>query len=145
MSTSRERSILRPTVREEVEEELSFHLEMRVRELVAGGMSEAAARAQALRTFGDLAGVQAECRRLGERRERGRRRSELVAELWQDLRFGVRHLRRAPTFAAIASRPRWPRRCERTSSSRPRRGRGRASHPRPPAGRRPWPSVMSNR
>ncbi|HXT49672.1 MAG TPA: ABC transporter permease [Thermoanaerobaculia bacterium] len=102
MSASRERSVLRPTVREEVEEELSFHLEMRVRELVAGGLSEKAARAQALRTFGDLAGVQAECRRLGERRERGRRRGELFAELWQDLRFGVRHLRRAPTFAAIA-------------------------------------------
>lgn len=102
MSTPRERSILRPTVRQEVEEELSFHLEMRIRELMAGGMSETAARAQALRAFGDLAGVQAECRRLGERRERGRRRSELLAELWQDLRFGLRHLGRAPTFAAIA-------------------------------------------
>src|SRR5688500_4667173 len=92
-----------PSVPEEVEEELDFHLAMRVRELVAEGMSEAEARAEAVRRFGDLSGVKAECRRLGAERESGRRRGELLSELRQDLVFGVRQLRRAPGFTAVAT------------------------------------------
>src|SRR5438552_3519780 len=75
-----QRPILPPTVRQEVEEELSFHLAMRVRQLMAEeGLSERQARAEALRRFGDLARVGAECRRFGEERERRRRRVELLA------------------------------------------------------------------
>jgi putative ABC transport system permease protein len=99
---SEEHPILRPTVRDEVQEELTFHVEMRVRQLKEQGMSEREARAEALRRFGDLAGVGAECRRLGEVRERDRRRVELWAELRQDVRFGLRQLRRAPAFATVA-------------------------------------------
>ena len=94
---------LGPTVPEEVEEELGFHLEMRVRDLVAKGMSEAEARAEALRRFGDLSEVRSECRRLGEERESVRRRGELLAELRQDLVFGLRQLRRAPGFTVVAT------------------------------------------
>jgi hypothetical protein len=43
------------TVRGEVEEEISFHLEERTQELVARGVDPATAREQALREFGDLA------------------------------------------------------------------------------------------
>ncbi|HVS02834.1 MAG TPA: permease prefix domain 1-containing protein [Thermoanaerobaculia bacterium] len=77
----RGRPILGPSVSEEVEEELAFHLAMRVRDLVAEGMDEEETRAEALRRFGDLSAVRAACRRLGEERERGRRRLELLAEL----------------------------------------------------------------
>ncbi len=98
-----ERPILGPTVPEEVEEELAFHLAMRVRDLVAEGMSEEEARAEALRRFGDLSAVRASCRRLGEERERGRRRLEFLAELRQDLVFGWRQLRRSPGFTAVAT------------------------------------------
>ena len=37
-----------------VDEELRFHLDERARELEAGGQAPAAARAQALREFGDV-------------------------------------------------------------------------------------------
>ncbi len=94
--------VLRPRVRDEVSEELAFHLEMRTRELMRGGMDETAARAEAAGRFGDLPGVAAECRRLGEERERDMRRTEYLSELWNDLRYGARQLRRAPGFAAVA-------------------------------------------
>lgn len=94
--------VLRPRVRDEVSEELAFHLEMRTRELMREGMDEAAARAAAVGRFGNLSGVAAECRRLGEERERGMRRTEYLSELWNDLRYGVRQLRRAPGFAVVA-------------------------------------------
>jgi len=100
---SRERPVLGPTVPEEVEEELDFHLAMRIRDLVEEGMSEEEARAEALRRFGDLSGVRATCRRLGEERERDRRRVELLAELRQDLVFGWRQLRCSPGFTAVVA------------------------------------------
>ena len=97
------RPILGPSVPEEVEEELDFHLAMRIRDLVAAGMSEEEARVEALRRFGDLSAVRVACRRLGEERERGRRRIELLGELRQDLTFAWRQLRRSPGFTAVAT------------------------------------------
>jgi predicted permease len=94
--------VLRPRVRDEVSEELAFHLEMRTRELMRGGMEEAAARAEAASRFGNLSGVASECRRLGEERERVMRRTEYLSELWNDVRYGARQLRRAPGFATVA-------------------------------------------
>ncbi|MBX6332834.1 MAG: ABC transporter permease [Gemmatimonadaceae bacterium] len=96
------RWVLRPRVRDEVSEELAFHVEMRTRELVRGGMDEAAARAAAVRRFGDLSGVASERRRLAEEGEREMRRTEYLSELGSDLRYGARQLRRAPGFAAVA-------------------------------------------
>jgi putative ABC transport system permease protein len=94
--------VLRPRPRDEVAEELAFHLEMRTRELVRGGMAEAAARAAAVSRFGDLSGVASECRRLAEEREREMRRTEYLSELGSDVRYCARQLRRAPGFAAVA-------------------------------------------
>jgi hypothetical protein len=55
----------RPSVQEEVNEELAFHVAMRTRENIARGMEPEAARAAALERFGDIDGVVAACRRLG--------------------------------------------------------------------------------
>ena len=44
----------RPRVDDEVDEEVAFHLEMRTREYIAGGMDPAAARLKAERRFGDI-------------------------------------------------------------------------------------------
>src|SRR5918998_905014 len=92
----------RRSVADQVDEELDFHLEMVARDLIARGWSEPDARAEARRRFGDLAEVGAGCRKLGLEHERNVRRAEYLAELRQDVRLAVRHLRRAPAFAAVA-------------------------------------------
>jgi putative ABC transport system permease protein len=92
----------RASVGEEVDAELAFHVEMRVRELVARGMDPTAARAAAIARFGDLDAVNAECRDIGNSRERDMRRTEYFAELAHDARFAIRQLAKAPLFTAIA-------------------------------------------
>lgn len=59
------RRIMRPSVEREVNEEFSFHVDMRVRELVAQGWTEEEARAEAVRRFGDMERVKRSCRDLG--------------------------------------------------------------------------------
>jgi predicted permease len=95
----------RPSVREEVSDELEFHLAMRVRQLVAAGWSEPEARRAALRCFGSKATVAAECRAIGRARDRERRRRLMWTEWGQDLRYALRTARRTPgfTFGVIAT------------------------------------------
>ncbi len=89
-------------IRGELDEELAFHLEMRARELERTGLSPTAARAEALRRFGDLAQTRAVCTVADQRKERRMRRQDFAADLWQDVRFGMRQMRRRPAFALLA-------------------------------------------
>jgi putative ABC transport system permease protein len=95
----------RRSVRADVDEELSLHLEMRVDELIAGGMPPAGARQEALRQFGDLEATRTYCRRQDEERENVMQRALLFQDFLQDLRIGVRSLLRAPvlTLTIIAT------------------------------------------
>src|SRR5919197_1490167 len=86
----------------EVDDELAFHLEQRVRDYVARGMDPAAARAAALERFGDLGGVRSECTQLLEADRRAEARRDWLDDLRQDLRFGVRSALRAPMFSLLA-------------------------------------------
>ena len=92
----------RPRLEEEVNAELAFHVEMQIQLLLEGGMSAADARADAVRRFGDLAVVAAECRDFGRQRDRNRSRAEYMEELKQDVTFALRQLTRARGFAATA-------------------------------------------
>src|SRR5262249_34005208 len=92
----------RPNVGAEVDAELGFHVEMRTRELVARGMDPTAARAAAIARFGDFDAVNAECRHIGNSRERDMRRTEYLGELAHDARFAVRQLVKTPVFTAVA-------------------------------------------
>ena len=86
----------------EVDAELAFHLEMRIRELVEQGLPPDDARAAALARFGDVDRITETCRDLGRRRNVDMRRAEWLTELRHDLRYAVRGLRSSPGFTAVA-------------------------------------------
>jgi putative ABC transport system permease protein len=98
----RDAAFFRRPAGEQVREELAFHLEMRARELTSQGFEPEAARAEALRAFGDLQAVSAECVKLGHARDREHDRREWLDELQQDVAYAVRQLARAPAFTMIA-------------------------------------------
>ena len=83
--------ISRPSIDDEVDGELEFHLQMRVRELMAQGLSEADARRVALARFGDMKQARQELLRLGHERERRPGPGRWVSEIRQDVVFALRH------------------------------------------------------
>src|SRR6185503_5910161 len=86
---------------EEVDDELAFHLEMRTQRLIAAGMSPDAARAEALRQFGDVNSVREDCVIMDEQRERATRRAFVMSELQQDAVYALRTLRRNVGFTLV--------------------------------------------
>ena len=88
--------------KEDVEREIALHLELRAREFEAAGMSPEAAREAALEAFGDRMEIQSEVTEIRERAVDRRRSQEWTEELKQDLRVGLRMLRRSPAFTLIA-------------------------------------------
>ena len=88
--------------RRDVEDEVTFHLDMRTAELIAEGKTPAAAREIAEREFGDLERGRSRLRAEATAREREARRTRYLDELRQDVRYGVRALRDRPGFAGVA-------------------------------------------
>jgi putative ABC transport system permease protein len=91
-----------PDIHADVRDEIAFHLEMRVRELVDRGWSVDAARQEASRQFGDEAATAAYCGRLDADKETGMRMRRHFEELWQDVMYGARMLYRQPGHSAVA-------------------------------------------
>ena len=89
-------------VRAQIDDEFTFHLDMRVADLIAGGLAEPEARAQALREFGDRDRGAAGCEIYGARVERSNRIRMAFADLQQDLKYGLRVLVRERGFSAVA-------------------------------------------
>jgi hypothetical protein len=92
----------RADIRAELREEFQFHLDMRQAELVASGLDESAARAQALREFGDPAAGEAACARLDWDVERRHRLAQWTEDLARDARLGWRLLWRSPGLSLVA-------------------------------------------
>lgn len=78
----------------ELDSELRFHLEQRVAELVEEGAGREEASRQARMEFGGVEGIKEECRES--------RRVHLLETFFQDVRYGLRMLRRNPGFAMVA-------------------------------------------
>ncbi|HWI18379.1 MAG TPA: ABC transporter permease [Vicinamibacterales bacterium] len=86
----------------DVDAELAFHVEMRVRELVEQGETPARARQLALKRFGDYDRTRQDCVVINQRRRQHMDRAEFLSELRQDVAYAFRMMLRAPAFTAAA-------------------------------------------
>jgi predicted permease len=77
-----------------LDSELRFHLEQQTKDNIAAGMSPEAARREAAIGLGGLEQIKEECR--------DERSGAWLSHVSQDLRIGLRMLRKNPTFTAIA-------------------------------------------
>ena len=92
----------RDEVRTDIHDEFQFHLDMRVADLMRDGLSEADARAQAAREFGNQRAGAAAIAHHDDRIEQRRRLSTIAGEIKQDALIALRLLGRSPGFAAVA-------------------------------------------
>jgi putative ABC transport system permease protein len=89
-------------VRADVDAELEFHLSMYTRDLIASGLTPSEARARAEQEFGELPPIRNACITIDRRRYRRSTLIEVVEDMLQDMRFGVRSLRKNAGFAVAA-------------------------------------------
>src|SRR5438105_8502929 len=87
----------------DIDDELRFHIEEGVDELIARGHRPAEARARVLASFGDVAAVRTELTTIDHRSFEQARRGEAWKRITRDLRRAVRRLCREPAFAIPAA------------------------------------------
>src|SRR5690349_7221687 len=88
-------------VERDVDAELAFHLDMRVRRLIERGLDPATARTQALAQFGDWDTVRREMLDIDHQQEKAVKRANYFAELRQDTVYAVRSLRQNLGFGHV--------------------------------------------
>jgi putative ABC transport system permease protein len=89
-------------VERDIDEELAFHIEQRVRDLIAQGRSDGDARRIALAEFGDLEASRRELAQVDRDRHRRERAAQWTDALRLDVRHAIRALCRAPSFTVAA-------------------------------------------
>ena len=88
---------------QEVDEEISFHIEMRTRELGERGVDPKTAREIVLARVGDVSRLKRTCVDLGRKRDREMRMTQFLGELRDDVKFTLRQLKKAPAFTLVAA------------------------------------------
>ncbi len=91
----------RKRVGRDVDAELRFHIDGRIAELMAQGMSQKDAEAEANRRFGDAGAVRAELHAIDSAIVRQRIIAESIHSLTRDVRYAVRGLLRRPAFTCV--------------------------------------------
>ena len=91
----------RPNIAADVDDEVAFHIDARTEELRVAGVGRDAARAQALREFGDVARTRETLRTMDERHASTERRLGIASDLARDVKVAFRALRRSPGLVAI--------------------------------------------
>ena len=88
------RSFFHPhRVDDEMKEELREHLEQQIKDNLGRGMSRDEARRSSLLALGGMSQIEQQCRDV---------RGNLFNDFMQDLRYGLRQLRRSPGYSALA-------------------------------------------
>jgi putative ABC transport system permease protein len=87
------------TLVRDIDDEIAFHLEERVRALEAAGMTPGEARREAEREFGDVAGARAELASIDRVTLRHERRAEWWDAIGHDMRLSLRGMRRSVAFS----------------------------------------------
>ncbi|MGB9435959.1 MAG: ABC transporter permease [Candidatus Acidiferrum sp.] len=84
------RLFLRRRLYDELHQEITFHLEQRINELVASGMPVKQATAAARREFGNVTLIEERCREVWQ--------WPTLESIWADMKLAAHQLRRSPVF-----------------------------------------------
>src|SRR5499426_3859898 len=100
---------LDPAREAEIVDELSQHLADRYAESLASGAAQEEAHRAALAELSEVETLQRELKRVESQVEQepialgSTRRRNMIADLWQDLRYGARMLGKQPGFTAVVT------------------------------------------
>jgi putative ABC transport system permease protein len=97
----RYRRFLRRDVKAELDDELRFHFDLCIADLVARGLSPAAARERVLARLGDVDAARAQCLEIDHRQQRKEARVERLETVLQDLKLIVRSLSRQKSWTVV--------------------------------------------
>jgi putative ABC transport system permease protein len=90
-------------LKQEVDEEIAFHVEMRTRELVERGVDPRIAREMVVARLGDVNRLKRTCVDLGRKREREMRLAQFIEEFRTDVTSAFRQMKASPGFTLVAA------------------------------------------